>query len=86
MTKFVLRGSGGQRVDRDRREPLTLCRHRMVTAMRVAFAADALFFNVNDLARAGNVAVPTDYTTARQRREPQNANDAHRSVPLDAET
>ena len=86
MTEFVLGGSRGQRVDGHRREPLTLRRHRVVAAMRVAFAADALFLNVSDLSRAGNVAVPTNHTAARQRREPQYANDAHRSNPLAFET
>lgn len=58
----------------------------MVATMRVAFAADAFFLNVNDLARAGNVAVTTHNTPARQRREPQYANDAHLTIPLAIES
>ena len=65
---------------------LTLGRNRVVPAMCVAFTTNAFFFDVNDLARAGNVAVSAHHTTARQRREPQNANDAHRTIPLDTDT
>src|SRR5688500_7762603 len=53
--------------------------------MRVAFAADAFLLYVNHLARAGNVAVTAHDTPARQRREPQNTNDAHRTIPFVAD-
>jgi hypothetical protein len=47
--------------------------------MGVLGALDALFFDVRHLAAGGDLAVPTDDTAARKRRESEQANETHGS-------